>query len=53
MNMCNNNIAAYLMYNFVINDVGKEFIKRLLRVSFDPELIKDIGNFTWDKKVRV
>ena len=41
------------MYNFPIKEVGKEFIKRLLRASVDPELIKDIGNCTWDKKTRV
>ena len=28
----NKNIAAYLMYNFPIKEVGKDFIKRLLRV---------------------
>ena len=53
VNMFNKNIAAYLMYNFPIKEVGKEFIKRLLRVSVDPELIKDIGNCTCDKKTRV
>ena len=51
--MFNNNIAEYLMYNFPIKEVGKEFIKILLRVSVDPELIKDIGDCTWDKKTRV
>ena len=49
----NKNITAYLMYNFPIKEVGKEFIKRLLRVSVYPELIKGIGDCTWDKKVRV
>ena len=53
VNMFNKNIAAYLMYNFPIKEVGKEFIKRLLRVSVDPELIKDIGDCTWNKKTRV
>ena len=52
-NMLNKNIAAYLMYNFPIKEVGKDFIKRLLRVSVDPELIKDIGDCTWDKKTSV
>ena len=46
VDMFNKNIAAYLMYNFLIKEVGKEFIKRLLRVSVDPELIKGIGGFT-------
>ena len=50
VDMFNKNIAAYLMYNFPIKEVGKEFIKRLLRVSVDPELIKGIGGCTWDKK---
>ena len=53
MNMFNKNIAEYLTYNFPIKEVGKEFIKRLLRFSVKPELIKDIGNCTWDKKTRV
>ena len=53
VDMFNKNIAAYLMYNFLIKEVGKEFIKRLLRVSVDPELIKGIGDSTWDKKTRV
>ena len=53
VNMFNKNIAAYLMYNFPIKEVGKKFIKRLLRVSVDPEVIKDIGNCTWDKKTRL
>ena len=44
VHMFNKNIAAYLMYNFPLNEVGKEFIKRLLRVSVDPELIKGIGD---------
>ena len=30
VNMFNKNIAAYLMYNFPIKRVGKDFIKRLL-----------------------
>ena len=53
VDMFNKNIAAYLMYNFPIKEVGKEFIKRLLRVSVDPELIKVIGDCTWDKNTRV
>ena len=53
VNMFNYNIAAYLMYNFPIKEVGKDFIKRLMRVSIDPEPIKDIGDCTWDKKTRV
>ena len=53
VNMFNKNIAAYLMYNSPIKEVGKEFIKRLLRVSFDPELIRYIGDYTWDKKTWV
>ena len=53
MDMFNKNIMAYLMYNFPIKEVDKEFIKRLLRVSVDPELIKGIGDCTWDKKTRV
>ena len=51
--MFNKNIAAYLMYNFPIKEVGKDFIKRLLRVSVDPKLIIVIGGCTWDKKTRV
>ena len=51
--MFNENIAACLMYNFLIKEVGKEFIKKLLRVSVDPELIKGIGDCTWDKKTIV
>ena len=53
VNMFNKNIAAYLMYNFPIKEVGKEFNKRLLQVSVDPELIKGIVDCTWDKKTRV
>ena len=53
VNMFNKNISAYLMFNFPIKGVGKEFIKRLLRVSVDPEIIKGIGDCTWDKKTRV
>ena len=53
MNMFNKNITAYLMYNFPIKEVGKEFIKRLLRVSVDLEIIKGIGDCTWDKNTRV
>ena len=41
------------MYNFPIKEVGKEFIKRILRVSVDPELIKGIRGCTWDKQTRV
>ena len=52
VNMFNKNIGAYLIYNFP-NKLGMEFIKRLLRVSVDPELIKDIVDCTWDKKTRV
>ena len=33
--------------------MGKEFIKRLLRVLVEPEIIKGIGGCTWDKKKRV
>ena len=33
--------------------MGKEFIKRLLQVSVEPELIKVIGDCIWDKKTRV
>ena len=33
--------------------MGEEFIRRLLRVLVDPELIKGIGDCTWDKKTRV
>ena len=33
--------------------MGKDFSKRLLRVLVDPELIKVIGDCTWDKKTRV
>ena len=33
--------------------MGKKFIKRLLRFSVDPELIKCIGDCNWDKKTRV
>ena len=51
--MFNNNIVAYLMYNFPIKEVGKEFIKRLLQVLVDPDLIKCIRYCTWDKKTRV
>ena len=43
VDMFNKNIMAYLMYNFPIKEVGKEFIKRLLRILVDPELIKGIG----------
>ena len=46
MNMFNKNIAAYLMYNFPIKEVCKDFIKRLLRVLVDPELIKGIADCT-------
>ena len=53
VDMFNKNIAAYLMYKFPIKEVDKEFIKRLLRVLVDPELIKGIGDCTWDKKTRV
>ena len=44
VDMFNKNIAAYLMYTLLIKEVGKEFIKRLLRVLVDPELIKGIGD---------
>ena len=30
VHMLNKNIAEYLMYNFPIKEVGKDFIKRLL-----------------------
>ena len=53
VDMFNKNMAAYLTYNFPIKEVGEEFIKRLLWVSVDPELIKGIGDCTWDKKTRV
>ena len=53
VDMFNKNIAAYLTYNFLIKEVGEDFIKRLVRVSVDPELIKCIGDCTWDKKTRV
>ena len=53
VDMFNKSIAAYLMYNFPIKKVGKEFIKRLLQVSVDPDLIKGIGDCTCDKKTRV
>ena len=53
VDMFNKKIAAYLTYNFLIKEVGKDFIKRLLRVSVDTELIKGIGDCTWDKKTRV
>ena len=43
MYMFNKNIAAYLMYNFPIKEVGKEFIKRLLRVSVDQSSLKSLG----------
>ena len=33
--------------------MGEEFIKRLLQVSVDPELIKGVGDFTWGKNTRV
>ena len=53
VDMFNKSIAAYLTYNLPIKEVGEEFIKRLLRVSVDLELIKGIGGCTWDKKTRV
>ena len=53
VDMFNKNIAAYLKYNLPIKEVGNEFIKRLLRVSVDLELIKVVGDCTWDKKTRV
>ena len=53
VNMFNKKITAYLTYNFPIKEVGEEFIKRLLRVSVDPNLIKGIGGYTWYKKTRV
>ena len=37
----------------MIKEVGKEFIKRLLWVSVDPELIKAFGGCTWENKTRV
>ena len=46
MGMFNKNIVAYLMYNLPIKGVGREFIKRLLRVSVDPDPIKGIGYCT-------
>ena len=33
--------------------MGKDFIKRLLRVSVDQDLIKGIGDCSWEKKTRV
>ena len=33
--------------------MDKEFIKILLQVLVDPELIKGIGDCTWDKETRV
>ena len=43
VDMFNKNIAAYLMYNFPIKEMGKEFSKRLMLVSVDPELISAFG----------
>ena len=48
--MMNKNIAAYVKFNFPIEGVGEELIERLLKISVDPELIKEIGKCKWDKK---
>jgi hypothetical protein len=48
--MMNKNIAAYVHFNFPIEGVGEDLIERLLKISVDPELIKDIGKCKWDKK---
>ena len=48
--MMNKNITAYVKFNFPIEGVGKDRIEKLLKISVDPELIKEIEQCKWDKK---
>ena len=48
--MTNKNIAAYVKFNVPIEGVGEELIENLLKISVDPELIKEIGQCSWDKR---
>ena len=46
--MMNNNIVAYVKFNFLIKGAGQDLIEKLLKISVDPELIKEIGQYKWD-----
>ena len=41
--MMNKNIAAYVKFHLPIKGVGEELNENLLKISVDPELIKEIG----------
>ena len=48
--IANKNIAAYVKFHFPIEGVGGELSENLLTISVGPELIKETGQCSSDKK---